>query len=64
MKYLGLPSGVSFKNKSIWDGIVDKIERCLTSCKMMYLSKGVRIILIKSTQSSLPTYFVSFSSPC
>jgi hypothetical protein len=29
LKYLGLPLGGSFKAKSIWDGIVEKFERCL-----------------------------------
>ena len=57
-KYLGLLLG-SFKSKSIWDGIIEKIECCLASWKQVYLSKGGRIILIKSTLSNLPTYFLS-----
>jgi hypothetical protein len=31
MKYLGLPLGTSFKTKSIWNGIIEKIERRLAS---------------------------------
>jgi hypothetical protein len=31
MKYLGLPLGASFKAKSFWDGIIEKIERRLAS---------------------------------
>jgi hypothetical protein len=57
MKYLGLPLGTSFKAKSIWDGVLEKIERHLASWKRMYLSKGGRVTLIKSTLSNLPTYF-------
>jgi hypothetical protein len=46
MKYLGLPLGASFKAKSIWDGIIEKIERRLAGWKRLYLSKGGRITLI------------------
>jgi hypothetical protein len=59
MKYLGLPLGASFKAKSIWDDIIEKVERRLAGWKMMYLSKGGRVTLIKSTLSNLPTYFMS-----
>jgi hypothetical protein len=59
MKYLGLPLGASFKAKSIWNEVVEKIERRLAGWKRMYLSKGGRITLMKSTLSSLPTYFLS-----
>jgi hypothetical protein len=34
MKYLGLPSRASFKPKSIWDGIIEKMECCLAGCKV------------------------------
>jgi len=56
MKYLGLPVGASFKAKSKWDGnrgIIKKIERCLAGWKRIYLSKGGRVTLIKSTLSNL-----------
>jgi len=59
LKYLGLPLGAPFKAKSIWDDVVGKIERRLASWKRMYLSKGGRVTLIKSTLSNLPTYFLS-----
>jgi hypothetical protein len=58
MKYLGLPLGASFKAKPIWNGIIEKVERCLAGWKRLYLSKGGRITLIKSTLSNLPTYFL------
>jgi hypothetical protein len=56
LKYLGLSLGASFKAKSIWDGVLGKIERRFASWKRMYLSKGGRVTLIKSTLSNLPTY--------
>jgi hypothetical protein len=45
VKYLGLPLGASFKVKSIWDDIVEKIERHLAGWKNVYLLKGGRVIL-------------------
>ncbi|KAG6661509.1 hypothetical protein CIPAW_03G178800 [Carya illinoinensis] len=59
MKYLGLPLGASHKSKSMWDGVVEKIESKLAGWKRLYLSKGGRVTLIKSTLSNLPTYFLS-----
>ena len=59
VNYLGLPLGAKFKSKAIWDPILEKMERKLASWKRMYLSKGGRLTLIKSTLSNLPTYFLS-----
>uniref|UniRef100_A0A2N9EVX7 Reverse transcriptase zinc-binding domain-containing protein n=1 Tax=Fagus sylvatica TaxID=28930 RepID=A0A2N9EVX7_FAGSY len=59
MNYLGLPLGAKFKSKAIWDPILEKMERKLVGWKRMYLSKGGRLTLIKSTLSSLPTHFLS-----
>jgi hypothetical protein len=59
MSYLGLPLGAKFKSKQIWDPILEKMERKLAGWQRMYLSKGGRVTLIKSTLSSLPTYFLS-----
>ena len=59
MKYLGLPLGAKFKDKSIWNPILEKMERRLAGWKRLYLSKGGRVTLIKSTLSNLPTYFLS-----
>jgi hypothetical protein len=57
--YLGLPLGSSFKDQSIWNGIIKKMEKRLAGWKRMYLSKGGRLTLIKSTLSNLPTYYLS-----
>ena len=59
LTYLGLPLGASFKSKSIWAGVVEKMEKRLAGWKRMYLSKGGRVTLIKSALSSLPTYCLS-----
>ena len=59
MKYLGLPLGAKSKDKTIWNPILEKIERRLVGWKCLYLSKGGRVTLIKSTLSNLPTYFLS-----
>jgi hypothetical protein len=58
MKYFGLLLKASFRAKSIWDGVIEKIERCSARWKSMYLSKGGRVTLIKSTLSNLSMYFL------
>lgn len=60
MKYLGPPVGASYKAKSIWDCIIEKMERRLTGWKILYLSKGGRFTLIKSILSNFPTYYLFF----
>lgn len=59
ISYLGLPLGARFKSKHIWNGIIERMEKRLAGWKRMYLSKGGRLTLIKSTLSNLPTYFLS-----
>ena len=59
MKYLGMPLGTSFKIASLWNPILEKTEKKLSGWKRLYLSKGGRLTLLKSTLSSLPTYFLS-----
>ena len=63
MKYLGLPLGTNFKDSFIWNPIIKKMERQLVGWKRLYLSKGSKVTLIKSTLSYLTTYFLSFSYP-
>ena len=59
MTYLGLPLGSSFKETSILNGIIEKMEHRLAGWKRMYLSKGGRVMLIKSTLSNIPTDYLS-----
>ena len=51
--------GTSFKIASIWNPILEKMETNLSRWKCLYLSKGGRLTLLKSTLSSLPMYFLS-----
>ena len=44
---------------SIWNPIIEKMEKRLSGWKRIYLSKGSRLTLLKSSLSSLPTYFLS-----
>lgn len=60
MKYPGLPLGAKFTANTLWNTILDKMERRLAWWKWLYLSEGRRITLIKSTLSNLPTYFLLF----
>jgi hypothetical protein len=59
LQYLGMPLGASYKSLAIWTPIIEKIERRLVGWQKMYLSKGGRLTLLKSTLSSLPTYYLS-----
>ena len=59
MTYLGMPLGASYKSPTIWNLILERIERKLAEWKKLYLSKGGRLTLLKSTLSSLPTYYLS-----
>ena len=59
MKYLGMPLGTPFKIASIWNPILEKIEKKLSSWNPLYLFKGGKFALLKSTLSSLPTYYLS-----
>ena len=59
MTYLGMLLGASHKSPSIWNPILEKINRKLAGWKKLYLSKGGRLTLLKSTLSSLPTYYLS-----
>jgi hypothetical protein len=59
MTYLGMPLGAPYKSLSVWNTILEKIERRLASWQTLYLSKGGRLTLLKSMLSSLRTYFLS-----
>ena len=59
INYLGMPLGASHKSPSVWNPILEKIEHKLAGWKKMYLSKGGRLTLLKSTLSSLSTYYLS-----
>ena len=59
MKYLGMPLGTPYKIASVWNPILEGIKKKLSGWKCLYLEKGGRLTLLKSTLSSLPTYYLS-----
>ena len=59
MSYLGMPLGAHFKDASIWNPILERVEKKLSGWKQLYLSKGGRLTLLNSTLLSLPTYYLS-----
>ena len=57
--YLGLPLGAYHKTLSMWDGVEERMRRRLALWKRQYISKGGRIILIKSTLVNMLIYQLS-----
>ena len=41
MRYLGMPLGAHYKDSSIWNPIIEKMENQLSGWKQLYLLKGV-----------------------
>ena len=58
MSYLGMPLWAHYKDSLIWNPIIERMEKKLSGWKQLYLSKGGRLNLLKSTLSSLPTYYL------
>ena len=58
MIYLGMPLGSLYKTTTIWNPILERLEKKLSGWKRLYLSKGGRLTLLKSTISSLLTYYL------
>ena len=58
MIYLGMPLGTLYKTPSIWNPILKRMDKKLSGWKWLYLSKGGRLTLLKSTLSSLLTYYL------
>ena len=59
MKYLGMLLGTPYKTASVWNSILERMEKKLSGWKRFYLSKGGRLTLVKITLSSLPMYYLS-----
>nr|XP_016498719.1 PREDICTED: uncharacterized protein LOC107817408 [Nicotiana tabacum] len=57
--YLGLPLGASHKDTTIWNSVIERVEKRLAGWQKRYLSKGGKEVLIKSTLSSMSTYYLS-----
>jgi hypothetical protein len=57
--YLGLPLGGNPRREDFWNPVIQKVKERLASWKRGYMSKGGRLVLIKSVLSSMPSYFMS-----
>ncbi|RVX10542.1 LINE-1 retrotransposable element ORF2 protein [Vitis vinifera] len=57
--YLGLPLRAPNKSTAVWDGVEENMRRRLAHWKRQYISKGGRLILIKSTMASMTLYQMS-----
>ena len=57
--YLGLPLGACFKEVAIWDRVEERLRKRLSIWKRQYISKKVRLNLIRSTLSSMSIYCMS-----
>ena len=61
LKYLGLPLGASFKDKTVWNPILEKMEQRLAGWKRLYLSRGARLLLLRALSLACLLIFFLFS---
>ena len=61
LKYLGLPLGASFKDKMVWNPILEKMEQRLAGWKRLYLSRGARLLLLRALSLACLLIFFLFS---
>eukprot|EP00253_Pinus_taeda_P009869 PITA_09869 len=59
IKYLGLPITNGFNKRSLWSEIINKMKSKITTWGGYWLTKGGKVILIKSVLSALPIYQAS-----
>ncbi|XP_073059743.1 uncharacterized protein [Primulina eburnea] len=59
IKYLGAPLGGDPKSAEFWEPVLSKMSKKLASWKKSFLSRGGRLMLIKSVLSAMPTYYMS-----
>ena len=57
--YLALLLGAKHKAIGVWDSVEERFRKRLASWKILYISKGGRVTLIRSPLSSLPIYYLS-----
>lgn len=55
--YLGLPLGAKSNASNIWNPIIEKMGRKLSSWKEKYLSTGGRLVLLNNALDSMPIYY-------
>ncbi|XP_040992146.1 uncharacterized protein LOC121239053 [Juglans microcarpa x Juglans regia] len=61
VSYLGLPLESKFKANTVWDGVLEKVERRLAGWKKVYLSKGDLFHISQNPDASVAE-FVDCSS--
>lgn len=54
MKYLGLPLCLGIPKTKLWDPVIERIDKKLTSWEGKYLSLEGRVTLIKYVLASMP----------
>lgn len=62
--FLGLPLGTKASSVDIWNPIIKRMSRKLSCWKGKLLSRGGKLVLLKSMLASVPIYFLSlFQAP-
>lgn len=57
--YLGMPLSITGVFKSLWNPVIERIERKLASWRARYLFIAGRITLIQFALANLPIYFMT-----
>lgn len=64
ISYLDLPLEAKSSSKTIWNPVIERLRRKISGWKGQYLSKGGKMVLLKSMLTSVPSYFLSlFRAP-
>ncbi|XP_026396127.1 uncharacterized protein LOC113290761 [Papaver somniferum] len=64
LKFLGLAVGANARCVDIWDVVIEKFQKKLAPWKRRFFTKAGRVLLIKTSLSSLPIYYMSiFPTP-
>ena len=58
-RYLGLPLSAGRLRVADWQPVVGKVEQRLEGWKAKILSKGGRLVLLRSVLSAIPTFYLS-----
>ena len=59
MRYLGLPLSAGQLRVADWQPVVGKVEKRLEGWEAKVLSKGGRLVLLRSVLSAIPTFYLS-----
>ncbi|XP_026459317.1 uncharacterized protein LOC113359977 [Papaver somniferum] len=59
LKYLGMAMGAASRSYNIWDSVIEKFQKKLAPWKRKFFTKAGRILLMHTSLSSLPIYYMS-----